>query len=48
MSEEQSGGVSHRAVDLSVPYDLHSKWKEKVFVIWIPEQNELEKHFLNL
>ena len=48
MSEEQSGGASHRAVDPSVPCDLYSVWKEKVSVTWIPELNGLERHFLNL
>ena len=48
VSEEQSGGASHRAVDPSVPCDLYSVWKEKVSVTWIPELNGLERHFLNL
>lgn len=48
VSEEQSGGASHRAVDPSVPCDLYSVWKEKVSVTWIPGLSGLERHFLNL
>jgi len=47
-SAKQSGGASHPVADPSAQYDLHEEWQERVSVIGIQEQIELENHFQSL